>query len=299
MKHQIKLICTLVLLVLLAGVSMVQASDLMARKGVVQIYDNGNGIAKLHTYMAPYEAAANTASIIELKDSLIIVDFQFAEPFAKEFRAYADSLGKPIARAYLSHEHPDHWLGSIAFQDVDTYALPEVVKFVNDKGDAIIKKKGKPGKRPSFAGTVQLGKTTLDGLTLEFKAYDNAESQRALVIAIPQLGAILAQDLLYSNTHLYLGNDNFDSWIASLKNMKQDFADYQWFVPGHGPARSTASVIDENIAYLNEANVAFAATGGELSKIQEHLLAKFADYKCQFFIPFSVGIALKHPQQQL
>ena len=295
--HFIKITLVLVSLLLITA-TIGTASDIVPRKGKVYIYDNGNGKVRLHTYRAPFEAAGNTSSIIELADKLIIVDFQFAEPFAREFRAYADTLGKKIERAYLTHEHPDHWMGAIAFQDVNTYALPEVADFVKKNGEAIIKKKGKPGKVPNFAEIVKPGTEVIDGVSLEFTKYDASESHHALVIALPELKALIAQDLLYSETHLYLGNATFDNWIKSLEKIKSQYGDYEWFIQGHGEPRSTVLVIDENIEYLQEANMAFAEAKGDVEKIKEQLFSKYPRYKCRFFIPFSVPIALSNLQQQ-
>ncbi len=297
MKSQIKGVVSVMVVLIFAFSAVANGAELKKRKGAVYVYDNGSSIGKVHTYRAPYEAAANTSTILELQDRLIIIDFQFADPFAREFRAYADSLGKKIDRAYLTHGHPDHWMGSIAFQDVKTYALPEVVEFVKAKGDGMIKRKGKPGAVPNFAGIIAPGVEKIGDFTMEFSKYDNSESNHALLIALPDLGTLVAQDLLYSNTHLFLGNDNFDNWITSLQKMEKQYKDYQWFIPGHGDPRATSSIFNENIDYLKEANTAFSTGGGDLNIIKENLLTAFPGYQCGFFVPFGVGIALKHPQQ--
>ncbi len=284
-------------LIFLLPFSTFAAGVLKSNGGRVFVYDNGNGIAKVHTYMSPFKAAANTSTIIELKDRLVIVDMQFAEAFAQEFRAYVDSLGKPIDRIYLTHEHPDHWMGSIAFQDAKVYAPQSVIDFVQQKGEAIIKAKNKPGKVPQFEKAVNVGDEVIGGLTFKFSMHRNAESMDALVIALPELKTLIAQDLLYSNTHLYLGHDSFNVWIAALNKMKKEFSDYEWFIPGHGEPQSTPRLINDNITYLTEANTAFASSGGDLEKIKQHLFARFPQLKAQFFVPFGVGIALKNPNQ--
>ncbi len=295
MKRQFKTMLVTILALFFA----VSASAGMekTREGAVYVYDSGSSLAKIHTYRAPYKAAANTSTIIELSDRLIIVDFQLAEPFAREFRAYADSLGKKIDRAYLSHEHPDHWMGSIAFQDVKTYALPEVMDFVKAHGENIIKKKGKPGKVPNFADTVQPGTEIIGGVSFIFSQYKEGESHNALVIALPELGTVLLQDLLYSNTHFYLGNNTFDGWITSLRELATEYKDYAWFIPGHGDPRTSNVVFTENIAYLEEVKKAFAVGDGDAKKIEQQMLQKFPDYKCGFFLPFSLPHALNQVQK--
>ncbi len=297
MSHKFKfsIIMAIAVLFFLSTGAFAAAPAKMA--GKVFIYDNGNGIARIHTYMAPFKAAANTSHVIELKDKLVLVDMQFVEAFAKEFRAYVDSLGKPVDRIYLSHEHPDHWFGSIAFQDAKVYALEGVIGFVKKIGPAIIKKKGKPAAIPNFAGTVKLGTEKIGGLTFEFSQFQNSESGNALVIALPELKTLIVQDLIYSNCHLYMGHDSFNVWISTLEKLKAQYKDYEWFLGGHGEPATTTAVIDNNIVYLNEANKAFDMAGGDLNKIKEYLFKRFPDLKAQFFVPFSVGIALKKPNQ--
>lgn len=66
---------------------------------------------KIHTLVAPDEMFANTSHVIELPHELIIVDGQFFAPYAWQLRAFADSLKKPVTRFYISHDHPDHYIG--------------------------------------------------------------------------------------------------------------------------------------------------------------------------------------------
>ena len=79
------------------------------------------GDVRIHTFVASfaYSNIANATHIIETRNQLVLVDGQFLVPYARAFRDYADSLGKPIERLYLSHRHPDHWFGlGTAFSDV-------------------------------------------------------------------------------------------------------------------------------------------------------------------------------------
>ena len=97
------------------------------------------GDVRIHTFVSSfaYDNIANATHIIETKNQLVLVDGQFLVPYATAFRDYADSLGKPIERLYLSHRHPDHWFGSgTAFSDITIYALPETMSFIQEHGEA-------------------------------------------------------------------------------------------------------------------------------------------------------------------
>src|SRR5205814_10503969 len=96
------------------------------------------GNVRIHTFISSFadNNIANATHIIESKSKLVLVDGQFLAPYARKFRYYADSLGKPIDRLYLSHRHPDHWFGlGTAFSDIPIYALPETISFVKEHGE--------------------------------------------------------------------------------------------------------------------------------------------------------------------
>ena len=78
------------------------------------------GDLMIHSLTAPVQAFANSTHIIETPNTLVLVDTQFFLPNAVDVRAYADELGKPIDRLYITHEHPDHFLGSEAFDDLES-----------------------------------------------------------------------------------------------------------------------------------------------------------------------------------
>src|SRR5947208_16471097 len=99
----------------------------------IKIVSKREGDVRVHTFISSFASnnIANATHIIESKSKLVLVDGQFLAPYARKFRDYADSLGKPIDRLYLSHRHPAHWFGlGTAFSDIPIYALPETLSFV-------------------------------------------------------------------------------------------------------------------------------------------------------------------------
>src|SRR6266704_2553896 len=103
------------------------------------IIEKKAGDVRIHTFVAAFtdNNIANATHIIESKNTLVLIDGQFLAPYATEFRKYADSLGKPIERLYLSHRHPDHWFGlGTAFSDITIYALQETMSFIQEHGEA-------------------------------------------------------------------------------------------------------------------------------------------------------------------
>src|SRR5215469_11009272 len=94
------------------------------------------GDLRVHTYTAPEDGWQVNSHIVELPSQLMVIDAQYLLPHAREVLAYADQLHKPIARLYISHYHPDHLLGAVAFS-APIYALAEVSAKIEAVGDRV------------------------------------------------------------------------------------------------------------------------------------------------------------------
>jgi glyoxylase-like metal-dependent hydrolase (beta-lactamase superfamily II) len=210
----------------------------------------------IHSLTAPEQVFANTTHIIETPNSLVLIDTQFILPNALDYRAYADSLGKPIERLIITHEHPDHFLGSEAFADVDIYALAEVSDSIAANGQAEVDEK-QADFGDAIASTfvvptvLEPGSVEIDGITFEFELVLNAEAEIQLVTKLPEYGIISVGDIVYSGVHLILAGSP-PTWTEALENLKADSADYPIVLAGHG-LPGGPSLYDDNIAWLTKA----------------------------------------------
>lgn len=210
----------------------------------------------VHTLVAPAEVFSVTSHVIEFRKHLFVVDGQFFAPYAADLKAYVDRLGKPVTRFYISHEHPDHYLGmGESFRDVPVYALPSVRHHIEEDGPKQIARwTAKLG--PTMVAQrlalptkdAQPGREVVDGVSLEFEAVADNESPESLVIKLPDQGVYIAQDLLYNGMHLWAVGPT-DGWRAALRRMLGE-ARYRTFLAGHGPAGDRRT-IEENLAYLD------------------------------------------------
>ncbi len=217
------------------------------------------GELTVHTLTAPEEVFANSSHIIETPNALVVVDTQFLLPNALDVRAYADELGKPIDRVFITHEHPDHFLGSEAFADLDVFALPAVADSIAANGDAEVAEK-QADFGDAIAGSfvtpepVEPGTVEIDGIEFVLEEVDDAEAEVQLVVSVPDAGIVATGDIVYSGVHLILAGQP-DTWTEALNDLKADSDDLPIVLAGHG-VPATPAVYDENIAWL--------ATAGEL-----------------------------------
>lgn len=238
---------------------------------------------RIHTFVASFTGGniANATHIVETENQLVLVDAQFLVPYARAFRDYTDSLGKPIERLYLSHRHPDHWFGlGTAFGDVAVYALPETMDFIQKHGEDSRSDHWKLGNLvpdqvvvPKHA--VSPGEETIDGLRYVFDRVTDAEIDFNLTIELPDLGVFFAQDLIYSGTHLYL-TKHLDHWIRILQDLLVSGSEL--FMPGHGlPADKNE--VARNVEYLWAAREAIGE-GLSGDAFKDFMIRRYPERRC-------------------
>ena len=224
------------------------------RLGTVQV--SRRGPATLHTYVASDRSALVTAHIVEASDGLYLVDCQFTQSHAAEFRDYANSLGKPIRQVHISHPHPDHFSGYAKnFSDVPVVTTAKVRDVMKkrwiDSGRIkdLVKAIGKeaPEAFVEPEASVALGSGDWGGIALDVLEFENAESLVHSVVHIPEAKTLIVQDLAFANAHFFPLGDNAN-WVNVLGELTR-IEDVDLVLCGHGlPAHP--GVFDDCIAYL-------------------------------------------------
>jgi glyoxylase-like metal-dependent hydrolase (beta-lactamase superfamily II) len=222
----------------------------------------------IHTYTSPESGLEANTHVIELATQLLVLDTQYAKPFAQEAVAYAAGLGKPVTRVYVSHDHPDHFFGAALF-GAPVYALAQTRDAIAAAGQQMLANNQAalgdfiPDEVAVPSQVVELGTETIDGVRFEFRAITDTEAAAMLLIALPEHSVLLAQDLVYDNLHLYLVDGHLDSWRRNIETLQAE----QWttVLPGHG-APGGPEQFDFVLNYLAGAApvLATATTGDEL-----------------------------------
>lgn len=238
------------------------------------IISKEEGDVRIHTFISSEAFISNATHIIESKNSLVIIDGQFVVPYAMQFREYANSLGKPIVRVYLSHDHPDHYFGlGAAFSDCDIYALPETIESLKQYGEIVRSQSAQAygdfvTKQLAIPqNEVQVGKEMIDGVNYEFVVHQHTETEFHLSIKLPDLKVFVIQDLIYSGAHVYITKD-IDNWVNVLNSLLD--SEFEIFLAGHGEPADKNEVTN-NIAYLLTAKE-ILATNPTPEEFKEKLL---------------------------
>ena len=226
---------------------------------------------RIHSFVTPQELTATATHVIEGAESVVVVDGHASRGNAEAFRSYVDAIGKPVAKVILSHGHPDHWFGlEMAWGDHDVWADKTTIARIAEKGSGDIGRLGQllpaeeiPAAPLARFQTLDPGPFDLDGVVIDVEVYESAEAPSQVVLWIEQAKVLVAQDLVYSDGHLFMGNDSFDGWVEVLGEIR-DRVDDEWILlAGHG-LPTTPKIIDAEIVYLQAAEkVRMSATNAE------------------------------------
>ncbi|MDP2238243.1 MAG: MBL fold metallo-hydrolase [Bacteroidales bacterium] len=255
-----------------------------------------NKNVKVHTYMSPTAMFANTSHIIELKNELIIVDGQFFAPYALELKKFTDSIGKPVTRFYISHDHPDHFIGfGDAFPDVKVYALAETKTSIEQTGQGVLEQRqaqfgpmiATKLNKPSVIQ--QPGEETIGNVKFIFEKSLNNESTVSLVIKLPELGVYIAQDIVYNKIHLFIEGDT-KGWETALNKIIKEKT-YKIILAGHGK-EGGIELLKENLKYLAFVNATILNTKNK-EDFKAAIIKKYPEYGGEQLVDIYLNYYLK------
>jgi glyoxylase-like metal-dependent hydrolase (beta-lactamase superfamily II) len=220
----------------------------------------------IHTYTAPERGWHANSHLIELPSQLVMFDAPLVKAFAEEVREVAEGIGKPLTRIYISHAHPDHFAGASYF-DAPTYALAAVKDLIDGSGYVRIERgyaytPGQEGEvfssRP-IDRVLEQSEEEIDGVRFSFESILDAETTEQLAIGLPELGVLLAPDVLYNGVHMFIGERAFDAWEAAISSLEA--WPYETILPGHG-LPGGREIYAASRSYLEVARGALAQASG-------------------------------------
>ena len=253
----------------------------------------------IHVISSPAEGGWEgvNSTIIELSSKLILIDLPLHFGVAQEIRGFCNASGKDIHRIVITHEHPDHWMGTFAFNDHDIYAQPSTIEFISQNGDGILSFKKQQLPLEYLPDSVHVPNCTfgelvetVDGIQIKWSLAAKLEYQSAFYAEIPALSLLIAGDMLYNNCHLFLGErlqdgqPNAVQWLSQLKDI--DFTIYNSVIPGHGDV-GDSSMVDTCIEYLEAMIPIITLPDMTTAVYKQSAIQKFPKHKVQDMLDLS------------
>lgn len=238
-----------------------------------EVFSKQVGSITLHDYVS---STGGAAQIVET-DRLVVFDVPGNAPQNEEFKAFADSLGKPVEAVVISHAHEHHWLG------VDT--LFPGVKIYSTQAAAI---NGDAGKKALEAARASMGtemvpytsvpevepladgSKKLGGVEYEFMSLPDLG---ASIIALPAGKMVMTHHLGYVGVHVPM--PPFEARLAQLQKLKNE--GYTWMVGGHGVPAESDLLID-NVAEYYAFVDRTVKESGSTEEAVERIVAQYPEY---------------------
>lgn len=192
---------------------------------------------------------------IVTKDGVVVIDTGSSRRFGEQQRVLSEqATGKKVIRVYITHHHPDHFLGNQAYSDLPIYALPATTQGVKQEGEMFSSNMyrliGDWMRDTSVVAPNQeakLGREIIGGHELEFLAF-KGHTHGDLAIFDHTTGVLFAGDLVFNQRAATTPHADIIDWLASLEQLLN--IPFKVLVPGHGQVTQNDQAIGQTRAYL-------------------------------------------------
>ena len=223
----------------------------------------------------------NTAFVVT-DAGVVVIDSGPSRQYGEQtVAAIARATDKPIIKVWITHHHPDHFLGNQAFATRTLGALERTIsdiaaegKAFNENmyrlvGDAMRNTEVAVPTEALVPGIVEIG-----GHRFELLALDG-HTAGDLAVLDHTTGVLFAGDLVFHDRTPTTPHATIARWLASLDTLEA--LPIKQLVPGHGPVAADAGPIRQTRDYLKWLNGVLtqsAAAGLDMTEVMRLPLPK-------------------------
>jgi glyoxylase-like metal-dependent hydrolase (beta-lactamase superfamily II) len=231
--------------------------------------------------------AANVVIIIG-EESVILVDVPFTRADAYRVIAEILDIGKPLDTILVTHDHPDHFFGLdvtvTEFPNAKVIAEPSIAAEIG-RSSPIKFNRWSPMmgmNAPRFAyypKPYDGDHLMLEGHRIDLRGPIQGDHATCQYVWVPESRTLLANDILYNQVHLFLGEHlepQYDAWLAAVDELEA--LKPETVIAGHRRPDLTddSGAIDFTRRYLIDFK-RVAAEGGSSEVISNKMIALYPD----------------------
>lgn len=192
---------------------------------------------------------------IETAAGAVMIDTGPSRRYGEQMRALVEKqTGQGIAQVFITHAHPDHFLGNQAFAPDRLAALPATRQAIQAGGEDLAANlyrlvggwmEGTEARVPRQ--DAQPGRMVIGGRALRLIALEG-HTGADLAVFDEKTRTLFAGDLVFFRRAATTPNADIARWLAALEQLEQ--LDFAVLVPGHGPVVRDRAAITQTRAYL-------------------------------------------------
>ncbi len=172
-------------------------------------------------------------------------------------QAIREVTGQPVVAVYITHHHPDHFLGNQGFPDAPIAALPATISAIRRDGEALtdnlyrVVGAAMEGTDPVVPAHVAVaGRYRFGDRELEFIAAAGHSGTGAsdLMVLDRTTGVLFAGDVVFHGRAPTTPHADLDAWLRQLDALLA--MELNVVVPGHGPVAGHSGPVRQTRDYL-------------------------------------------------
>lgn len=198
----------------------------------------------------------NTGFIVT-NEGVVVIDTGPSKLYGEAMRAaIAEVTAQPVVQVYITHHHPDHYLGNQAFDDVPIAALAGTIAKIKVNGeDLATNLYNLVGG--AMAGTRSVAPTHIvePGSRARFGQHEleliagAGHTGSDLAVLDHTSGVLFAGDLAFHDRAATTPNARLSLWQDTIDALAS--REFAVLVPGHGPVADSAAPLQQTAAYLD------------------------------------------------
>lgn len=196
----------------------------------------------------------NTGFLIG-ETGVVVIDTGPSLKYGNEMRAAIGAITpKPVRHVIITHHHPDHFLGNLAFDDAQIWAMDETIQAINREGEGLLENMYrmvgdwmidttlvKPGH------SINQSHMDLSGRTIQFMPLQG-HTKGDLAVFDQKSGVLFTGDLAFHNRTPTTPHADIAQWMRALEQLEKH--SYNVVVPGHGPVERDGRSFKQTLDYL-------------------------------------------------
>ncbi|MEW8342569.1 MAG: quinoprotein relay system zinc metallohydrolase 1 [Candidatus Thiodiazotropha taylori] len=197
----------------------------------------------------------NTGFIVT-EAGVVVIDSGPSRLYGEQLiAAIAQVTDKPVVKLFITHMHPDHFLGNQAFEGLPIAALEKTQDGIRLMGetfnDNLYRLVGSWMKGTRVVAPnqqVEPGLQEIGGHRLQLIAMQG-HTGADLAILDQTSGVLFAGDLVFYGRTPTTPHANLDNWQSALEQLRK--LDFKVMVPGHGAPVTSEVAISQTSSYLS------------------------------------------------